>query len=165
MEPADGPRLVVEPLRADAPGAEDWLRTVAGWHHDECVSRGIRSSLARRTEQLRAHLDASPIPVTLLAHKGPEPLGCVSLVRYQASAGGHDRVWLSNLYVRADVRRRGLGEALLKRVLAYAGEQQLPGLWLFTDQWQDFYRKRGWHPSGDAHLSGSDVDILCHPLC
>ncbi|WP_341937665.1 GNAT family N-acetyltransferase [Marinimicrobium sp. C2-29] len=162
IEPTQIPRLVVEPLTVAT--TETQLSVVAGWHHDECRRRGIRSSLARRTEQLRAHLDSFPIPVTLLARKGPEPLGCVSLVRYQASAGGSDRVWLSNLYVRADARRRGLGSLLVDRACRYAREQGETELWLFTDNRQVFYKKRGWQLGGEARVSGSDVEILVRRL-
>lgn len=164
IESALSPPLVVEPLAQGAAGAERFLSVVARWHHDYCLARGLRSSLERRLEQLRPHLASSSIPVTFLARKGEEPLGCVSLVRYQASAGGGERVWMSNLYVCAEVRRRGLGGALVRRAQGYAREQGLTELWLFTDQWQDFYRQRGWQPSGEARVSQSDVDIFVRRL-
>lgn len=162
IEPTQIPRLVVEPLTVAT--TETQLSVVAGWHHDECRRRGIRSSLAQRIEQLRSHLTSAPIPVTLLARKGDEPLGCVSLVRYQASVGGGRRLWLSSLYVTESMRGRGLGSLLADRACRYAREQGETELWLFTDNRQVFYKKRGWQLGGEARVSRSDVEILVRRL-
>lgn len=153
--------MVIEPLRDPR-----LLATVAGWHHRHCVQKGIHSSLERRQAQLQTHLSSDkPLPVTLIAQKGEHALGSVSLVQYRSpaapfrkSTGG--RVWLSNLYVREPLRGRGIGDALINQARAYARKHGVVTLWLFTDEWQDFYRKRGWREAGDAQLSGSNVAIL-----
>lgn len=114
------------------------------------------------------HLNTdAPLPVTLLAREGERALGCVSLVHYHSAAKRRatgtntvERVWLSNLYVLEPLRGRGLGNALINGARDYARQLGVKALWLFTDEWQDFYRKRGWCEVGDARVSGSNVAIL-----
>ncbi|WP_051235451.1 GNAT family N-acetyltransferase [Marinimicrobium agarilyticum] len=156
-------RLTIEPLTPDTPQLEPWLAIIGRWHHEHCVSRGLNSSIERRIEQIRKHFSGDALPVTLVAHKAGQPLGSVSLLRYQA-AGTGNRLWLSNLYVEASVRKGGLGEALLEHACRYAKAQGEKALWLFTDDQQAFYRKRGWRPAGDARISRTEVDILVREL-
>lgn len=156
-------RLTIEPLTPDTPRLERWLMVIGEWHHEHCLARGLNSSLERRIEQIRKHLSHDDLPVTLVAHKADQPLGSVSLVRYQTSGTG-DRLWLSNLYVEASLRNRGLGQALVERACRYAKERGEQELWLFTDEQQAFYRKRGWRPAGDARISRTEVDILVREL-
>jgi len=152
--------VIIQPL--DCP---DWAASIAQWHHQHCLQRGIRSSLEKRTAQLQAHLDSKTIPVTLTARRGERLAGCVSLVRYRASGdGAAERVWLSNLFVPERERRSGVGSSLLNQAADYARALGLESLWLFTDEWEAFYRRRGWQPAGDARVSGSDVTILSLPL-
>lgn len=147
--------MAIQPL--DRP---DWVASIAQWHHQHCLQRGLRSSLEARSAQLQAHLGSASIPVTLTAHRGGQLIGCVSLVRYRASGGGADRVWLSNLFVPEWQRCSGVGSRLLIGAADYARELGLASLWLFTDEYEVFYRRRGWQPGGDARVSGSDVTIL-----
>ncbi|UZJ42898.1 GNAT family N-acetyltransferase [Marinimicrobium sp. C6131] len=156
--------LVIEPLTPSTAGLSGFIDAIAHWHHEHCLARGLTSSLERRAEQLHRHLTREAIPVTLIARKGTEVLGSVSLVRYQASAGGEQRLWLSNLYVPEALRGEGLGSVLVDKACRYAHEQGETELWLFTDNQQDFYQKRGWQPGGEARVSQSDVDIFVRRL-
>lgn len=159
-----GTSLVIEPLSPSTAGLSGFLDTIALWHHEHCLSRGLTSSLDRRTEQLHRHLTSDAIPVTLIARTGTKVLGSVSLVRYKASAGGGKRLWLSNLYVPESLRGRGLGSVLVDKACRYAHEQGETEIWLFTDNQQAFYQKRGWQPGGEARVSQSDVDIFVRRL-
>lgn len=156
--------LVVEPLTPATAGLARFLETIAGWHHEHCLARGLSSRLDRRLEQLQRHLTADPFPVTLVARKGEAALGGVSLVRYETGAGAGERLWLSNLYVCQSARGRGLGSVLVEKACRYAHEQGETELWLFTDQQQEFYRRRDWQPAGDARISRAEVDIFVRPL-
>lgn len=160
--PADRPAPSAESVSIAPMRDPGLLPEVARWHHEHCLELGLRSSLERRRAQLEPHLDSASIPLTLIALDSLQrhPLGCVSLVRYRASVGGNERVWLSNLYVRPDWRRRGLGRALVHSAGDEACRQGLEALWLFTDRWQAFYQSCGWQPGGGARVSGSEVDIL-----
>jgi len=136
------------------------LDQLALWHHRECLRQGLDSSLERRRTYLQKHLGPQPLPLTLVAlDSAARPLGCVSLVRYSSAASSRPRVWLSNLYVVASHRRRGLGQRLLDSALERAGQLPLSHLWLFTSEQVDYYLSRGWRPMGKAHLGGG-VQIM-----
>lgn len=156
--------LTIEPLTPDMPHLGHWLRVIGEWHHSHSLERGIDSSLERRIEQIRKHLLTDAYPITFIAHKADHALGSVSLVRYQANEALANRLWMSNLYVEASVRNRGLGEALMEHACRYAKERGETALWLFTDDQRAFYRKRGWRPAGDARISRTEVDILVRAL-
>ena len=157
-------RLTIAPLTPDMPHLDTWLTEIGNWHHTHCLERGLQSSLDRRIEQIRKHLSSDPFPTTFIAHTGHRALGCVSLVRYQTGEAGADRLWLSNLYVEASVRQRGLGQTLMDYACGYARKRGERAVWLFTDDQQAFYRKRGWKPAGDARVSRTEVDILVRAL-
>ena len=150
---------VIQPLSLH-PEALDQL---ALWHHQECLRQGLESSLERRRAYLARHLGPEPLPYTLVAVEGSEPIGCVSLVRYRSAASPsspQSRVWLSNLYVVESRRRRGLGQNLLDGALNHARQLHLSQLWLFTDRYTDYYQKRGWQPEGRARVGRGEVQIM-----
>ena len=78
------------------------------------------------------------------AWEGEEPLGVIALKRL---AGAHGEV--KSMFTAPHVRRRGIGAALLARVLAEARSQQLTRLSLETGSWdyfepaRRFYRRCG----------------------
>ncbi|MGC9023411.1 MAG: GNAT family N-acetyltransferase [Chloroflexia bacterium] len=66
-----------------------------------------------------------------VALAGAEPVGYVDLeVR---TYEGERTLWVSELYVRGDWRRQGIGTALLRKALAWAGEQGWPALYASTE--------------------------------
>lgn len=68
---------------------------------------------ARRRQILPAYLAADPPPMrTYIALDGTAPIGWVS------SIGVGQDTWCSNLFVTAPYRRRGIGGALMRRMLA-----------------------------------------------
>lgn len=156
-----GQGIEITPLSRH-PAALDQL---ALWHHQECQRQGLSSSLERRRAYLAKHLCPEPLPLSLVAldSKG-EPIGCVSLVRYNSAASPQPRVWLSNLYVLEAYRRRGLGQRLLDSALQKARQLKLTQIWLFTDRQFDYYARRGWQAVGQACLGPGGVQIMTFAL-
>ncbi|UFN50910.1 GNAT family N-acetyltransferase [Roseomonas sp. OT10] len=110
---------------------------------------------------LDAHLDASPVPLTLIAldEKG-RFLGTISIV-----ASGHpDRTaltpWVNALWVEAEQRERGIGGALLRAVTQRARELGIARLYLCTGPHRrNFYERNGW-TLVEADLDDSGLCIL-----
>jgi putative acetyltransferase len=102
------------------------------------------SAHALDIEQLR-----SPAIAFFAAWDGEEPLGVIALKRL---ADAHGEV--KSMYTAEQARRRGIGAALLARVIAEARGQQLTRLSLETGSWdyfepaRSFYRRCGFRECG-----------------
>jgi GNAT superfamily N-acetyltransferase len=147
--------------------AQENFAQVAAWHHQECVRQGLKSTLELRTQRLRRHLHADPVPQTLVALSGEQALGCVSLVNYNVRADNSVFIprstslvlaplWLSNLFVCEPLRRRGLGSLLVT-----AAEDYARGL---AADFTEFYQKRGWEITRRTRLGGRIVNIMKRSL-
>lgn len=150
---------------------QDSFAQVAAWHHQECERQGLKSSLELRAQRLRRHLQADPVPQTLVAMSGQQAVGCVSLVNYNVRADNSVFIprstslvlaplWLSNLFVCESLRNRGLGNLLVAAAEDYARGLDLDELWLSAADFTEFYQKRGWEITRRTRLGGRVVNIM-----
>jgi GNAT superfamily N-acetyltransferase len=92
---------------------------------------------------------------TWLALAGDDPAGMASLFEYRRMPrpGRPDSRWgyVSNMFVREDLRDRGIGSALLAAVIAAAGERGYARLVLSpSERSLPFYRRAGFVVPDDA---------------
>ena len=85
---------------------------------------------------------------TWLARVGDEPVGMASMLEYRRMPrpGRPDSRWgyVSNMFVREDVRDRGIGAALLDAVISAADERDYARLVLSpSERARPFYRRAG----------------------
>ncbi len=113
---------------ADHPAAVDRL---ARWYHDEWFDIE-RLSLPALTAELTERLSDPTTGRTFLALAGGTVVGCISLDR--SDLPGHEALgpWLASLYVVPAWRGRGLGAALIGRVIDAAAAAGSPALYLWT---------------------------------
>lgn len=145
-----------------------WAPTLAVWHHQEWLqgcnpppSDALSESRLRERERhLTKHLSLDNLPTSLVASIDERPVACVSLVNYQFSAEQQPQEWLTNLYVDAEFRRRGIATQLLMCAEDYAVELGLLSLRLYTRNQAEFYGKRGWQVIGRGRVQGHGVSIL-----
>ena len=84
--------------------------------------------------------------VSAVAELDGRPAGFVLGMR---SADG-DSVFLLQLHVRRELRRRGIGTRLLHELERRARELGVKRVWLFTTLARSFYEKRGYAASADV---------------
>lgn len=145
------------------------IAQVAVWHHQECQRQGLKSSFALRQQRLQLHLQKQAVPKTWVVFYRGEPAGCVSLVNYRyrtdKNTGAHlSPVWLSNLFVREDLRNCGMGTQLINAVVAYARLLGHCELWLSADEYTGFYQKRSWEIVRLTRLGGRQINIMKRKL-
>lgn len=140
---------------------------VAQWHHQECERQGLKSSLALRQQRLVLHVQENSIPKTLIALRGNQLVGCVSLVNYtyrsserMPKVASASPVWLSNLFVLENLRHQGIGNALIDAAKSYAQSLALEELWLSATDYTDYYQKRGWEIVRRTRLGGRSVNVM-----
>ncbi|WP_018275800.1 GNAT family N-acetyltransferase [Teredinibacter turnerae] len=154
-----------------------WVKTVAGWHHQEWLrsfrAGGERTSreevgadIREREHNLRAHFDIDPIPATFIAHlpsvaeEARVPVGSVSLVFYQFTKSRKPSEWVTNLFVEPEHRCRGVGQQLLNYIETYAEGHGLVQLRLYTRDKAAYYQKRDWTFTHNGLVQGNAVSVL-----
>ncbi len=122
------------------------LAQLVKWHVDEWAWLDPAMTYESMREEYLSHQKFAAIPTTILALDDHDSLlGSVSLL-----ANDHQKIrayspWLASLYVRTDMRGRGLGKSLVERCLMDAQVLNLPRLHLYTDAHVAFYQSLGWH--------------------
>lgn len=141
----------------------EWLKQRADSSQNPAEAYGLRRI------QLQEHLNASAIPLTIVAKEIKErekpPLGCVSLTRLVASSPIvapelKGALWLSNLFVTPTARGRGVGDALV-----FAAEQRAKALglnevYLYTSSSKAYYLTKGWQECIMRRQASSDAGVM-----
>jgi GNAT superfamily N-acetyltransferase len=151
------PDVVVRVADAGDAGAIASLRSLwsAGAREDPDFERRMAGWLAAEGDRR----------TTWLATLGDAPVGMASVLEYRRMPrpGQPDSRWgyVSNMFVREDFRNRGIGSALLTRIIVAAGERRYARLVLSPSPLAlPFYRRAGFIvPDGAA----GDDRLLIRP--
>src|SRR4051812_42419169 len=92
------------------------IEQLARWHFAQWGSVNPTSTIERRMERLRGHLEPGRVPQTFVAVDGDELLGSASLVAADLPSRDDLSPWLASVYVDPPHRNRGIGAALVNRV-------------------------------------------------
>lgn len=134
---------------------------LASWHYDQWAELYPGWTLNICRDELTAQNDADRIPTTLVAiDSAGQPGGTVSLLSHDLPGRDDLSPWLGNLFVRTDLRGRGLGSLLLAAAVAEARRLGIAKLYLFTPGHEAFYTARGWIVIGHASTGGVPVTIM-----
>jgi GNAT superfamily N-acetyltransferase len=137
---------------ADRPDA---IPTLARWHHEQWKHLNPGDSVERRIERLQTHLGKKQVPTTFVALSLPKQLGAkadrenilgsASLIAHDMDTHPELSPWLASVFVAPHARRRGIGTALIRRVIQETRALDLPQLYLFTTpDKKHFYARLGW---------------------
>jgi GNAT superfamily N-acetyltransferase len=108
------------------------MHTVARWHHAEWGHLRPGETLKDRIARVQRDCGHCQIPTTFIATAGPQPLGSASLTEHDMATRPELSPWLSDVFVAREHRRRGIGAALVERVVQEAWALGILRL-LFTD--------------------------------
>jgi len=134
--------------------------TLAAWVQDEWgpVLPGVTfADLVARFESATA---PGAIPETFVALEDGRPIGMASIVAEDMPTRPELTPWLASVYVIPEARRRGVGSALVRRVMDAMEALGIDRLYLFTPDQVAFYRRLGWEPLEQVHYRGEDVQIM-----
>lgn len=127
-------------------------------HHLDTVAERIWTAwwrdkghgIERITVPLRESLERRAIPFTLVAHRDGGFCGTVSVIASDVSERPDLTPWIAALWIEPDLRRRGLGAALLHHAVRRAAGFGTAQLYLYaSDERRAFYEGRGWRRLGD----------------
>src|SRR5687767_9717634 len=104
---------------ADRP---EHVPSLAAWHFAQWGELNPANDVAARIARFETHLQADAIPTTFVACDGDQLLGSASLVLHDLDIRPQYTPWLASVYVDSAQRSRGVGRALVTRVMQAAGE-------------------------------------------
>ncbi len=122
------------------------LPTVARWIYEQWWTQVPGASIATLAARLRENLAQNALPLTLVASSAAGPVGTVTILEHDVGTERWPGLspWLAALYVVPEVRRRGVGAALIDAALARAASFAAGSLYLLTSDQQAYYAARGW---------------------
>jgi len=120
-----------------------FLPSLAQWHHAQWSYLDVGVSLEQRLAALQKHGKAQ-VPTTVIALSGSRLLGSASLIAHDMDTYPELSPWLASVYVAPEYRRRGIGSALVQRIVAQARALGFEHLYLFTPDKEHFYARLGW---------------------
>ena len=96
---------------------QDFIPTLAQWHHREWVYLRPGDSLEARTARLRASCGHREIPTVMVSFTGGTLLGSAMLVAHDMDTRMELSPWLAGVFVAPNHRRHGIGAALVRRAV------------------------------------------------
>jgi GNAT superfamily N-acetyltransferase len=133
---------------------------IARWHHEEWGYFNPGDSVEKRIATLQTHLGRNQIPTTFVSLSKGILLGSASLVPHDMDTRMDLSPWLASMYVTPEHRSRGIGTALVQRVLEEAVELSVETLYLFTPDREGFFASLGWSVVERTEYRGQQVVIM-----
>lgn len=145
-------------------GHLEFLPTLAQWHHHEWGHLRPGDSVEARTARTQALCGYQNIPTVFIAFSGTTLFGSAMLVANDMDTRRELTPWLAGVYVAPEHRRKGIGSALVARVVECAERLGVARLYLYTPSAERMYSKLGWFPMERAKYRGSNVLIMQREL-
>jgi predicted N-acetyltransferase YhbS len=112
-------------------------------------------------DELRTPSGSDGLPRTWLACEDGQWLGSVSLLQEDHAQLPQYSPWLASLYVRAEARGQGIGQALVAHAITQAAALGVATLYLYcAPAMHDYYRQQGWHVEGKLQLGPLAVVVM-----
>jgi predicted N-acetyltransferase YhbS len=122
----------------------DYIPVLARWHHEQWNYLDPSRTVEQRTAWLQTHGKRTFPTAFVAVENGSTPIGCASLVSHDMSDRMDLSPWLASVYVEPPYRQRGVGSALVRRVMDEARAFAAPRLYLYTPDRESFYARIGW---------------------
>jgi GNAT superfamily N-acetyltransferase len=117
---------------------------LANWLHAEWGHLRPGETVADRAHRIASLCGHRQIPTVFVATEGDQLLGSASLVEHDMETRQDLTPWLAGVFVLPEYRRRGIGAALVKRVVEEARSLAVARLYLYTPGSGAFYLRLGW---------------------
>lgn len=142
----------------------EFLRTLAEWQHGEWGQLRPGDTVEARMARLTKFSSRAAIPLTIVAHEEGELLGSASLIPHDMETRMELTPWLAGVFVAPQHRRRGIGAALVRRIMVEAGRLAVPVLYLYTMHSEKFYASLGWFLQEHSTYREQSIAIMtCRP--
>lgn len=138
----------------------EFVPLLARWQHREWAFLHPGETLQIRISQLENQLGHREIPTTLAAIEDGATLGSASLVTRDLETRPDLSPWLAGVFVGEQYRRRGIGSALVKRIMLEAEALGIRTLYLFTTDQEQLYARLGWKTFGQQIYHEQHIVVM-----
>ncbi len=146
---------------ADTP---EIIPLIAKWQNDQWGYLDGAPTFEQRKARLKHHLGRTAIPITFVAWKGEQPVGCASLVGSDMNVLAEWSPWLASVYVLPDCRHQGIGSQLVQRIATEAATLGYPRIYLYTEDQMHLYETLGWQFSHQCTYRGYEMTVMTRDL-
>lgn len=130
-----------------------WVMETWGALMPDRTADDVAADFARRAAR-------GAIPTTLLALDDGTVFGMASLVAHDLTTRPELTPWMAAVFVTPAARNRGVGGQLVRAVVAEAGAQGIPRLYLITPDKMAFYQRLGWTAQEVTPYRGEMVTVM-----
>jgi predicted N-acetyltransferase YhbS len=141
---------------------QEFVPTLAHWHHREWAYLRPGDSVEARIERLRGCCGHRKIPTVVIAFTDGALIGSAMLVAHDMDTRMELSPWLAGVFVAPDRRRCGVGAALVRRVIDDATTLGVHRLYLYTPSTEQFYSRLGWSLVERTSYRGTDVVVMAY---
>ncbi len=138
----------------------DRIETLARWHHEEWQHLNPGDTVEQRKARMSEHLGRRRIPTTFVALEGDTLLGSACLLADDMHQYRDLTPWLASVFVAPEQRGRGVGSAVVRRVVEEARALDVKTLYLYTPDRESFYARMGWSIHERTEYMGVGVVIM-----
>lgn len=134
-----------------------WFYQEWGHYYPELTIKDIEKSLYKRANK-------NKIPLALVAVESEEVIGTVSLKKFDMDTRRQYTPWLASMYVREDMRKKGIGARLVEAVEDEAKDFGVKTLYLYTPDAKKYYGRFGWKIIETVWYRGANVTVMVKDL-
>lgn len=138
----------------------DCLEEICSWHHEEWNYLNPGRSLEARIVGMREHIKGNVMPATHVAEVEGKIVGSASIVESDMPERPELTPWLASVFVDATARKKGVGRAVVLRVMQHAREAGIKTLYLYTPDREHFYKFMGWQTIEKLFYHGANVTLM-----
>jgi predicted N-acetyltransferase YhbS len=152
------PEITIDYLANRPEFAEELARL--SWAEWQTIYQERGQTFEHALKNYRERLKTDGLPLTLVALKGEELMGTVSLKCNDLDLRPDLDPWLGALLVLPNWRQRGVGSLLMRRAVEEARRLHLPQLFLWTSSAEGLYLKLGWSVVERTSYCGKQIVIM-----
>ena len=122
----------------------EFIPVVARWYHGEWGHLRPGETVEDRAVRVEGSCGYCEVPTMFVALTEETLLGSAMLIEHDLATRPELSPWLAGVFVAPEHRRRGVGAALVKRVVQDARALGIPRLYLYTPGSGALYLSLGW---------------------
>jgi GNAT superfamily N-acetyltransferase len=137
---------------------------LTNWFYDEWGATNPSFTKGNIRQKLLERMNQHKLPICLVAFINTQPVATASLVERELETHPQYENWLSNVYVKTELRNKGIGSYLIEKTSRKAQQINIKELYLYTRGQEQLYEKLGWEIVERIMLRGRLASIMVRKL-